>query len=135
MKMMRKAIAVGVLISIVVFSVVSVWNFYGYVRAMTVSDAAADRFYSYDILESAQIKETLKQEKSSLQGMATRKRSTMFGDMFKFGSVVLVLSLSYGAIYAFERLDSTTRTHTRRRKQELYGPADLIKEEEEIRIQ
>lgn len=135
MKWILRALAAGIVLSIVVFSIVTAWNFYGYTRAMTVSDAAADRFYSFDILESAQIKETLKQEKSSLQGMATRKRSALFGDMFKFATVTMVLSLAYGSIYMFDRLDRTARGHTRRSRRDLYGPADLIREEEEIRIQ
>lgn len=135
MKWILRALAAGIVLSIVVFSIVTAWNFYGYTRAMTVSDAAADRFYSYDILDSAQIKETLKSEKSSLQGMATRKRSALFGDMFKFASVVMVLSLAYGAMYMFDRLDRTTRTTTRRGRRDLFGPADAVREEEEIRIQ
>lgn len=134
-KKARPIVAVGLIASVIVMLIVLIWNFYGYTRAMTVADAAADRFYSYDVLENPGIKETLKKEKSSLQGMATRKRSAMFGDLFRYASAVLLMSVSYGAVYAFSRIEEQNSPRRKRDDQFIFGQPDEVDDDYERRVQ
>lgn len=105
MRWAKRAIEIGIVLAVALWAAVVVWGFVDWSDAKVAADRAATRYYDYDRLENAAIKEELKQDKATLQGMATRKKTALRGDAFQFAGIIFVLGLAYAPIFMFSLHD------------------------------
>lgn len=136
MRWAKRAIEIAICLAVALWGAVVVWGFVDWSDAKAAADKAAIRYYDYDRLENAAIKEELKQDKSSLQGMATRKKTALRGDAFQFGGIICILGFAYAPIYMFSLQEKASARRRKPKPHELFTyRASLDDEEEDRRLQ